>query len=128
MLSNTQRFPRLGRVSISTANPNLDGTGTISSLVTAGNDGTLVKSITIKSTGVNSQGMIRIFINNGTNYFLYQEIMVPANFPTGVVTSFSAKINFLVNLEPGYSIGVSTQNAENFSIIADCFDFLNCSC
>ncbi|MFN8331326.1 MAG: hypothetical protein U0T81_08930 [Saprospiraceae bacterium] len=60
-------FLNTGFVTISTANSNLDGTGTTTLLLTAGNDGTLIKSLIIKAQTSTSQGMIRFFIKNASN-------------------------------------------------------------
>lgn len=64
---------------ISTANSNLDGSGTTSLLLTAGNNGTLVKSIIIKAQTNTQEGMIRLFLRNfiNNNYNLLLEISVP---------------------------------------------------
>src|SRR4051812_43108462 len=68
----------INMVSISTANTNLDGTGTITTLMTGGSSGTLIKRIIIKAQGNTTQGMIRLFYNAIGTYWLMQEIPVPA--------------------------------------------------
>jgi hypothetical protein len=120
----------MGAVIISTANGNLDGTGTIGSLlsVSASEDGCIIDTIKIKSQVANIEGMIRLFINDGSNYYLIQEVPVPASTPTAYYTSFSALVHLSLNLNSGYSLGVSTENSEQFSIIASGRNYKNCSC
>lgn len=126
--SNFQLFPNLGTVNISLANNKLDGTGSISNLITGSDDGTSIISITIKAQSPTSQGMVRLFINDGTKYYLFQEVPIPATTSTNVVESFSAQIDIPIQLKKGYSIGVSTQYAELFSVVADGTNFKNCDC
>ena len=126
--NNLQRTGRTGTVQIATANPNLNGTGAIGNLLTAASDGTFINSVVIKSQVVNTQGMIRLFLNDGSSNYLIQEVIVPATVPTGVVPSFSATLYLNMDLNSGYSIGVSTQNAEKFNVVAYATDYFNCEC
>jgi len=79
--TNKMYTANTGRIIVNTANSNLDGTGTITPLITGAGNGTEIGSITVKSQQANAQGMVRIFLWNGA-YCLLQEIMVPANVPT----------------------------------------------
>src|ERR1051326_122814 len=58
-----------GMVTISTANSNLDGTGTLGTVFTAsaGNKGALISSVIIKAQVSTTPGMVRLFIYDGTN-------------------------------------------------------------
>ena len=63
---------------ISTANYNLDGSGTVAAVLTAGAKGTIVKSITIKAKGPVTQGMVRLYVgtSNASAISLYKEVPV----------------------------------------------------
>ncbi len=120
------------------SNNALDGSGTVGTdiftIVTAGASGSgwkglCIDSIAIKAVGTVTQGMVRIFIQNtgtGTsNTFLLKEIDVTDNIPSGTSKSFSHKIVFpdKFQLQAGYKILATTQNAENFAVIADAMDW-----
>tara|TARA_R110000868_G_scaffold106769_9_gene292587 strand:- start:917 stop:1339 length:423 start_codon:yes stop_codon:yes gene_type:complete len=49
------------------ANTATDGTGTVSTVLTAGANGALVKEIRFKAQGTNSATVARIFLNNGSS-------------------------------------------------------------
>lgn len=66
--------PKIGVASVSTANTNRDGTGTIATVLTAGADGTVVEEIVAKSTGDPADSIVTIFLHDGTNFWLYDEI------------------------------------------------------
>lgn len=119
-------------------NVGLDGSGTVGTnifnVVTAsapgsGWNGLCIDSITIKAVGTVTQGMVRIFIQNGStgssNTFLFKEIEIPDNIPSGTSKSFSHKLVFpdKFQLQPDFKILATTQNAENFAIIADAMDW-----
>lgn len=66
--------PRLTATSVSTANTNRDGTGTIATCLTAGSSGTLITQITVQATGDPADGVLTIFLNDGTTSWLFDEI------------------------------------------------------
>lgn len=127
--NNIQYSANNGSVTISTANSNLDGTGSLGTVLTATQDGTLVKSIIIKATGNTTLGMVRLFIDNGGGTIvLLQEIMIPANNQTAVVQAYSTTINSAFVLQNGFLLKASTQNAEGFNIVAVATNWDNCDC
>lgn len=121
--------PNTGTAKISTANSNLNGTGTIVDIMTGASNGTVVRSLIIKSQVQNAQGMVRLFVKpGGGSYNLIQEVMIPATNPTGQVQSFSATIDSVISLSFGEVLAASTQNAETFSILANGMDIDFCHC
>lgn len=66
--------PRLSATSVSTANTNRDGTGTIATCLTAGSSGTLITQITIQATNDPADGIVTIFLHDGTTAWLFDEI------------------------------------------------------
>ena len=109
-------------VLINTANANLDGTGTVTTLITAVNSGTMVKSITIKAQGTPSRGMVRIFFKAGASFWLLHEVAVEAITQGSVDHSFVHVINDPFFLKPGDILAVSTQNADTFLVTAEGLD------
>lgn len=107
---------------VSTANSNLDGTGTLATLITGVDYGTDIKSITIKAVGSSTIGMVRLFLYDGTNTKLFMEVPIPTSAQYAVVPAISRVVNFGNSgflLKTNWSIKVSTEVAQSFAIIAD---------
>ena len=110
-------------------NTNLDGTGSITPIYTAGSgiagaNGSVIKSMTIKALQSTNPGMIRFFINDGTTKSLFKEVMIPETTQSGFEPSFKTTINENLYLKTGYSIGVATQIAQNFAIVIEGNDWI----
>jgi hypothetical protein len=103
---------------VTTANTNRNGTGTIVSVMTGATNGTRIDDIYIVATGTTTAGVVRLFISDGTNIRLWQEVLVPAITPSTTVAVFSAALlNQALILENGWSLQASTNNAETFNIL-----------
>jgi len=101
-----------------TANTARDGTGTITTIQTAGTSGTRIDDIYIVATGTTTAGVIRLFIHNGTAAFLWQEILVTATTPSTTQASWSyTLLNQGLTIPTGYSLRASTNNAEAFNVM-----------
>src|SRR3989304_9357847 len=104
---------------LSTANSNLDGTGTTVSLITGASSGTIVKRITIKAQGTTTQGMVRIFYFLSPDYYLLNEIQVPAITQDSKHQTFIAEINEPFYLNSGVVLKASTEKGETFIVTAE---------
>jgi hypothetical protein len=103
---------------ISTANTNRNGTGTIGTVMTGATNGTRIDDIYIVATGTTTAGVVRLFISDGTNVRLWQEILVSAVTPSTTVQVWSyTLLNQALILESGWSLQASTNNAETFNVI-----------
>ncbi len=124
MAAETQYTANTGMQTISTANSNLDGTGTLSSaIITGSTTGTLIKSVTIKAIGNTTQGMVRLFIYDGTNTRLIAEVEVPAVTKGANDPAFEVRMETNFALKNNYSLKASTENAESFNVIAEGLDW-----
>lgn len=123
MAAETQYTANTGLVKISTANSNLDGTGTLGTVLTGAANGTLIKTVTIKGTGNTSQGMVRLFIYDGANTRMLQEINIPTMTASSTDPAFEIHIPLNYVLESGFILKASTQVANNFNIIAEGLDY-----
>lgn len=124
-----QMSAKTGIVTINSANSNLNGSGLLGTVLVGGQNGTIIKSIIIKSTNANNLGMIRLFVGKGGQNMLYREIPIPIypntpNTPTPTPIWPMLEINLLGNLklENGTVLLASTQNSETFNIIAEGMD------
>lgn len=121
MAEETQYTANTGMQTISTANSNLDGTtGTYSSaIITGASNGTLIKTITIKAQTNTTQGMVRLFINDGSTNRLISEIEIPAVTKSATDPAFEITIPVDYALESGWLLKASTEKAETFNVIAE---------
>lgn len=109
--------PRGAYGQVSASNTNRDGTGTLVTIFTAGSSGSRIDDIYITAAGTVTAGVVRLFLNDGTNTRLWQEILVSATTPSTTVAVWSAALlNQSLILPTGYSLRASTNNAETFNI------------
>ena len=128
--ANFASTPRVGVGQVTTANTNLDGTGTIATIFTAGASGSRIDAINLKAVATTTAGMIRLFVHDGTNARLLTEVPVTALTPSGTLPAWEAQLNtnsmsqvLPIILPAGYSLRASTNNAETFNVIALGGDF-----
>lgn len=107
-----------GMATISTANSNLNGTGTLGTVLTAGGNGTLVKTVTIKAQGNTTSGMVRLFVV-GSDTRLVAEIEVPAVTRSSTAKSYEKSLVVNFTLQANDQLKASTEKAETFNVIAE---------
>lgn len=121
---NYAATPRCGLAVISTANTNRDGTGTIATVLSAGGSGSRIEEVVVTATGTTTAGMVRLYINDGSNHRLLCELPITAVTPSGTVRAASARAAFDNLVIPnGYALTASTHNAESFVVAAFGGDF-----
>lgn len=111
--------PRIGIGQVSVANAAYDGSGTLATIFTGGADGTKISEIVIQATVTTTAGRVRLFLFDGTNTRLFEEIAVPA--ATGSATVSVARVSALYqNLtlpSNSWQIRASTHNAVTINVI-----------
>ena len=86
-------------------------------MFTAGASGSRIDDIYITATGTVTAGVVRLFLNDGTNTYLWREILVPAITPSTTVSVFNAALlSQGLILANTWSLRASTNNAETFNI------------
>lgn len=108
---------------IATANTNRDGSGTLGSVVTGGASGTRIDRILVQATATTTAGMVRLFVDDGTNIRAIGEIPVTAITPSATVAAFTFEVYRLDGLPvavlpSGYILKAGTHNAESFDVTA----------
>ena len=68
--------PRIGRLSLSTANTVTDGTGTINDLIAGVAAGTRVLSVNVQGTVTTAASLVNLFLWNGTTWDLFDQITI----------------------------------------------------
>jgi hypothetical protein len=110
--------PRAALGQVVTANTARDGTGTIATVFTAGGNGSRIDDIKIQALATTTAGVVRLFLHDGTNARLWQEVMVTAVTPSTTVEAWSfTLLNQALILPNGWSLRASTNNAEGFNVI-----------
>lgn len=96
---------------ILTANTNYDGTGTVSTIYTAGANGGIVNTIYAMAQGTNIASMARFFINNGatqataTNNVHLIDLTLPASTASATAAQTQLSISLGgIQLPAGYKI------------------------
>jgi hypothetical protein len=120
--------PRTTHVAISTANTARDGSGTLGSLVTGAGNGTRVDKVTFTATVATTAGMLRCFIDDGSNKRAIKEIPVAAITPSATLEAFTYEWVRddglpVVFLPLGWVLKVGTHIGESFHCVAECGDY-----
>lgn len=109
---------RAAAAQVTTANTNRNGTGTIVTVFTAGSSGSRIDDISIDAVATTTAGVVRLFINDGTTSYLWQEILVTAVTPSTTVAVWSyVLLNQALVIPTGWSLRASTNNTETFNIL-----------
>ncbi len=98
--------PVIWKVTVSTANTNRDGTGTIATVGSAGANGTRIDEIVAKATGDPADSVLTLFLYDGSTYFLFDEIDLgdPAAGSTTVTTFREPRIYKNLVIPTGWSL------------------------
>lgn len=109
---------RAAAAQVSVANTARNGTGTIVTVFTAGSSGSRIDDISIDAVATTTAGVVRLFINDGTTSYLWQEILVTAVTPSTTVAVWSyVLLNQALVIPTGWSLRASTNNTETFNIL-----------
>jgi hypothetical protein len=109
---------RAAAAQVTTANTNRNGTGAIVTVFTAGSSGSRIDDISIDAVATTTAGVVRLFINDGTTSYLWQEILVTAVTPSTTVAVWSyTLLNQALVIPTGWSLRASTNNTETFNIL-----------
>jgi hypothetical protein len=114
-------IPRVEAGVIDTANPNLIDTGAIVPVFVAGANGSKIERVFIKARETVTAGMVRLWLHDGTDNYLLDEVSVAGVTPSGTVPSFGASVDYtgadsVLLLPPGWALAVSTNNAQDFNV------------
>lgn len=116
--ANFASTPRSKNATISAANTNRDGTGTIVAVWDSTANGSRVDRIEVKAVAATTAGMVRAFKRFSAGpWKLWREYPVAAATPSATVKSFEAIDDEIADiLDTGEEIGFATHNAETFEV------------
>lgn len=102
---------------VTAANTATDGTGTVSTIYTAGANGSYLDSVNFMHAGTNIATVVRVFLNNGSanttaaNNVLIGEVTIGANTLTQTAASLPYTINLKRNIPAGYVVNFTLGTA-----------------
>ena len=107
---------RLATASVSAANANRDGTGTIVTVLTGVAAGTKVFEVDVQMTVTSTAGMVRLFLSSdsGTTWKLFDEVAIAAATASASVkaTRVATQYTNLILPSASWVLGAATNNAE----------------
>jgi hypothetical protein len=98
---------------VKTANTNMDGTGTVNTVWTAGANGSYLRKLFCRAAGSCIQSVVRVFINNGSsqatlaNNILYTELTLPGTTASANSALQAAEVPFEFAIPASYKILVT---------------------
>lgn len=127
MAAETQYTPNTGGNVINVGNSSLTG-GTINTDIwnvfnAASGLGSFIRTVTIKAQSNTSQGMVRLFIYDGSNNILLREVEVPAVIKSATDPAFEITIPLNITIKQGHKLRASTQNSDTFNVIVEGYDW-----
>ena len=115
--------PRCSAVTISTAATN-NRTGTSAATVfTAGSSGSRIEEVRLKAQGTTTAGTVRLYVHNGTSFFILTEQAYTANTASASNASVEYTIQFSNLILPsGYTLRANIESG-TWDIVAFGGDF-----
>lgn len=123
--------PKSAVATLSAANTNFDGTGTVVTVYTAGASGARIERVVIEATGTTSAGLVNLYVgtdsaaNTAANVHLYDSVAVTAITPSTTTAPFTAsRAEATANdrwplvLAAGQTLRASTTIAQGFRVVA----------
>ena len=111
--------PKVGSALLTTADTSLTAPTTVGTVLTAGSSGTRIDYIDIQAVANSSAGIINLFIHDGTNYFLWNQVPVIAVTSSNTAVAFQTTLasNSNANVMPlalptGYSLRATTSTTQ----------------
>jgi hypothetical protein len=107
--------PKFGSATLTTADTSLTAPTTVGTIVSAGSSGTRIDYIEVQGVATTVAGLINLFIYDGTNYILWNQVPVIAITSSTTSPAFAAYLSSNSNsnvmpltLPTGYSLRATT--------------------
>lgn len=112
--------PRIGAVSIATADSSYTGPSNVGTLITGVAAGTRISEIVVKCAATSAAAIVRIFLYDGSTYWLFDEITVAAATGSSTVqqTRVSTLYNNLILPSASWSVRVTTSVSQTTHVTA----------
>jgi hypothetical protein len=107
--------PKVGSATLTTADTSLTAPSTVGTIVSAGSSGTRIDYIEVMGVATTVASLVNLFIYDGTNYILWQQVPVIAITSSTTAPAFVANLSSNSNsnvmpltLPTGYSLRATT--------------------
>ena len=112
--------PRIGAVSIATADSSYTAPTNVGTLITGASGGSRIAEIVVKSAATSAAAIVRIFLYDGSTYWLFDEVTVAAATGSSTVAQnrVSTTYNNLILPSASWSIRVTTSIAQTTHVTA----------
>lgn len=112
--------PRIGAVSIATADSSYNSPTNVGTVITGGTNGTRVEEIVVKSAATSAAAVVRIFLYDGSTYWLYDEIVVAAITGSATLPNNRVRVTYenLVLPSSSWSVRATTSVSQATHVIA----------
>lgn len=112
--------PRISSVSISTQDTSLTAPTNVGTLITGVAAGTRVAEIVIKAAATSAAAVVRIFLFDGTTYYLFDEATISAGTASNTVATFRVSRTYdnLILPSSSWSVRVTTTIAQATHVTA----------
>lgn len=112
--------PRVGSVSISTADSSYTAPTNVGTVLSGVSTGTRIAEVVVKCAATSSAAIVRLFLFDGTNYWLFDEIVVAAATGSATVatTRVSTTYNNLVLPSASWSLRATTSVSQAVHVTA----------
>lgn len=112
--------PRMAAVSVATADSSYTAPTSVGTLITGAATGTRIAEIVVKCAATSAAAIVRIFLYDGTNYWLFDEVTVAAATGSATVqqTRVSNVYNNLILPNASWSVRVTTSISQATHVTA----------
>lgn len=112
--------PRIGAVSIATAETSYTAPTNVGTLITGATTGTRIAEIVVKLAATSAAAIVRVFLYDGTTYWLFDEVTVVAATGSNTVqqTRVSAIYGNLILPNNLWSVRVTTSISQTTHVTA----------
>ena len=112
--------PRIGAVSVATADASYTAPTNVGTLITGASTGTRIAEIVVKMAATSAAAIVRVFLYDGTTYWLFDEITVAAatGSATAQQTRVSTTYSNLILPSASWSVRVTTSVSQTAHVTA----------
>lgn len=112
--------PRIGAVSVATADSSYTAPTNVGTLITGVAAGTRINEIVVKCAATSAAAVVRIFLHDGTTYWLFDELVIGAITGSSTVAQFRTRATYdnLVLPSASWSVRVTTSVSQATHVTA----------
>ena len=112
--------PRIGAVSIATADASYTAPSSVGTLITGASTGTRIAEIVVKNAATSAAAIVRIFLYDGSTYWLFDEVTIAAATGSSTVqqSRVSTTYNNLILPSSSWSVRVTTSVSQTTHVTA----------